>query len=128
MRPVPEPLDDADQPAAPLPPETSVFGDVPRAIWTAYLSAWGLLFGLFILFFTTSGPATIAVLTAAFFGLMTLGLPAVLGALSKSPPHQLARTIATRNGPVSIGAAATQILIIPVCAVLGVAAFVMFAM
>jgi hypothetical protein len=128
MRPVPEPLDDADQPAAPLPPDASVFGDIPRAIWIAYLSAWGVLFGLFILFFTTSGPATIAVLTASFFGLMTLGLPAALGAMSKTSPRQFAGTIATRNGPVSVVAAATQILMIPVSAVIGLTAFIMFAM
>jgi hypothetical protein len=128
MPTVPEPLDDADQSAAPLPPNTSVFGDIPRVIWVAYLSAWGSLFGLFILFFTTSGPATIAVLTASFFGLMTLGLPAALGALSRSPPPQFGRTIVTRNGPVSTGAAATQILMIPVSAVIGLTALIMFAM
>ena len=27
-----------------------LFGDIPRPIWTAFLGAWALLFGLFLLF------------------------------------------------------------------------------
>jgi hypothetical protein len=85
MHLIPELLDDADQlTTEPAAHESSLFGDVPRPIWIAFLSAWGLLFGLFLLFFTADAPSTLAVVTASFFGLMTLGLPGALGAFSKS--------------------------------------------
>jgi hypothetical protein len=48
--------------------------------------------------------------------------------MSKTSPRQFAGTIATRNGPVSVVAAATQILMIPVSAVIGLTAFILFAM
>jgi len=105
-----------------------LFGDIPRPIWTAFLGAWALLFGLFLLFFTTDGPATLAVSTAAFFGLVTLGLPAALGMQSGGARRRATRFIGTRTGPLSVRAAATQILLIPVGAVIGLAAFIALAL
>lgn len=128
MRPVPEPLDEADHSAAPVPPDLGVFGDIPGAIWIAFLSAWALLFGLFILFFARDGQATLSVLTAAFFALMTLGLPAALGLQSKGEPRRNWTKIDTRTGPLSVGAAATQILLIPVGALIGLTAFILLTM
>ena len=110
------------------PPVTGPFGDIPRSIWTAFLASWALLFALFAAFFTTDGRATLAVLTAAFFALMTLGLPAALGTQAKSPPCPRRAMIDTRSGPLPFGAAATQILLIPVGAVIGLTAFIMVAM
>jgi hypothetical protein len=128
MRPVPEPLDQADHSAAPVPPDSGVFGDIPGAIWIAFLSAWALLFGLFILFFAGDGQATLAVLTASFFALMTLGLPAALGLQSKGAPHRNWTIVETRTGPLPVSAAATQILLIPVGALIGLTAFILLAM
>ena len=68
---VSEPLDDADERAAPPLQDTGVFGDIPRPIWIAFLAAWALLFGLFIIFFTADGEAALMVVTASFFALMT---------------------------------------------------------
>ena len=122
-------LHDADQRAAPpAPPDMAPFADVPRAIWIAFLSAWALLFGLFVLFFTADGQAALMVVTASFFALMTLGLPAALCAQSTSTARDHRRIIDTRTGPLAIGAAATQILLIPVAAVVGLAAFILLAM
>jgi hypothetical protein len=129
MHLIPELLDDADQlTTEPAAHETSLFGDIPRPIWIAFLSAWGLLFGLFLLFFTTDAPSTLAVVTASFFGLMTLGLPAALGGFSKSSSRPWRRTVTTRNGPLPTGAAAAQILLIPFGAVIGLALFVLLAL
>ena len=129
MHLTPELLHDDDQlTVEPVLPDTSPFGDIPRPIWTAFLSAWALLFGLFLLFFTTDGPATLAVVTSSFFGLMLLGLPAALGAQAKSTRRAPSQFIVTRNGPLPIGAAATQILLIPVGAVIGLAAFIVLAL
>lgn len=129
MHLIPELLDDADQlRTEPAAHDTNLFGDIPRPIWIAFLSAWGLLFGLFLLFFTTDAPSTLAVVTASFFGLMTLGLPAALGSLSKSSLRPWPRTIVTRNGPLPTGAAATQILLIPFGAVIGLVLFVLLAL
>lgn len=129
MHLIPELLDDADQlRTEPAAHDTNLFGDIPRPIWIAFLSAWGLLFGLFLLFFTTDAPSTLAVVTASFFGLMTLGLPAALGIFSKSSLRPWPRTIVTRNGPLPTGAAATQILLIPFGAVIGLVLFVLLAL
>lgn len=129
MHLIPELLDDADQlTTEPAAHETSLFGDIPRPIWIAFLSAWALLFGLFLLFFTADGQATLAVVTACFFGLMTLGLPAALGGFAESKSRRWPRTVMTRNGSLPIGAAAAQILLIPVCAVVGLALIVSLAL
>ena len=129
MRHIPELLDDTDQLASPpAEPERDLFGDIPGPIWTAFLSAWALLFGLFVLFFATDGPAMLAILTSCFFALMILGLPAALGAQSKSPARPWPRTITTASGSLPVGAAATQILLIPVGAVFGLIAFIILAL
>ena len=129
MHPAPELLHDEDQlTAQPALPDRSVFGDIPTAIWTAFLSAWALLFGLFLVFFATDGPAAIVVVTSCLFALMLLGLPAALGAQVKSTPRARSRIIVIRNGPVPVVAAATQILLIPVASVIGVIAFVILAL
>lgn len=109
-------------------PDTSLFGDIPGAIWSAFLIAWALLFGLFIVAFAGDGPATIAIVTSCFFALMILGLPAALGMRSRQPSHGWPRTIVTRNGRIPTGAAATQILLIPVAAVIGIIGFIILAM
>jgi hypothetical protein len=129
MRHIPELLDDADQLAAePAMHDTSLFTDIPRRIWTAFLAAWATLFALFILAFSKDGPATLSVLTAAFFALMILGRPAALAAQSSGTSQEWPRVIMTRSGPLPVRAAATQILLIPVCAVFGLVLFVLLAM
>jgi hypothetical protein len=87
-----------------------------------------LLFALFLAFFTRDGPATLAVLTSSFFALMLLGLPAALGAQAKPAKRPRSRIIITRNGPLPVSAAATQMLLIPVASVIGVTAFILFGM
>ena len=129
MHLAPELLQDENQlTAEPILPDASPFGDIPRPIWIAFLSAWALLFTLFLIFFSTDGPATLDVVTSSFFGLMLLGLPAALGALAKPTRGQRTGFIVTRNGPLPIGAAAAQILLIPVGAVIGLSAFIVLAM
>lgn len=129
MRHIPELLDDADQLAAePAVHDTSLFTDIPRSIWTAFLSAWAMLFALFIIFFSKDGQATISVVTASFFALMILGLPAALAAQSSGTSQRWPRVIMTRSGPLPVRAAATQILLIPVCAVFGVILFILVGM
>lgn len=128
MRHAPELLDQAELTEEPVIPDAGVFGDIPRFVWTAFLSAWALLFGLFLVFFTKDGPATFAILTSSFFALMLLGLPAALGAQRGSSRRRWSRVIVTRNGPLRIRAAATQILLIPVCAVIGVVLLVILGM
>ena len=124
----PERIDDADQrPVADLP-NMAPFADIPRFVWIAFLSAWALLFGLFIAFFARDGRAALAVVTAAFFALMTLGLPAALCAQSKNSSRECGRIIDTRTGPVPVSAAAMQILLIPVGAVFGLTAFILLAL
>lgn len=126
---LPELIDDADQLTEPPQTQNSdVFGDIPGWIWTAFLSTWALLFALFVVFFTTDGPATLAVLTSSFFALMLLGLPAALGAQAHSTTHARSAVVVTHNGPIPIGAAATQILLIPVAGVIGLVGFIVLAL
>ena len=128
MHPTSGQLDDDQLTAEPKLPETGLFGDIPRSIWTLFLSVWALLFGLFAIFFTTNGPATLAVLTACFFAAVILGLPAALGAQSKSAPRSWPRVIGTRTGPLPTRAAAVQILLIPAGAVIGLTAFILLVL
>src|SRR5690349_1828935 len=129
MRHIPELLNDADQLAAePAMHDPSLFTDIPRSIWTAFLSAWAMLFALFILFFGKDGQAALSVVTAAFFALMILGLPAALAAQAPVKSQKWPRVIMTRSGPLPVRAAATQILLIPVCAVFGLIMFILLAM
>ena len=129
MRHIPELLDDTDQlTSPPAEHEKDVFGDIPGPIWIAFLSAWATLFGLFVLFFANDGPAALAVVTSCFFALMILGLPAALGAQTRSGPHPWPRIINTGSGPLPVGAAATQILLIPVAAVFGLSASAIWAL
>ncbi|HKX91986.1 MAG TPA: hypothetical protein VJM15_06125 [Sphingomicrobium sp.] len=129
MRPMRELADDHDQrAAAPLLPEMAPFADIPRGIWIAYLSAWALLFGIFLLVFATDTQSTVAVITACFFALMTLGLPTMLSIQPKSERRPWPAVIATRTGPLTVREAATQIILIPLGAVLGLFAFIVLAM
>lgn len=128
MRHTPELLDQDELRAEPAMSDEGLFGDIPRSIWTAFLSAWALLFGLFLIFFTKDGPATLAVVTASFFALMLLGLPAALGAQASSSRRGRSQFVITHNGPLPIRAAATQILLIPVAAVFGVTLFIILGM
>ena len=127
MASVRELVDEEKLRAAPLPPEMAPFADIPKAIWIGFLSAWALLFGLFILAFATDGRAALVVFTASFFAMMALGLPAVMCIQSKGTQCR-SQFIATRCGPLTIGQAATQILLIPVCTVIGLTAFIVLAM
>lgn len=129
MRPIPDLLQDEDQIVTePAVADTGLFGDIPSAIWMAFLSTWALLFGLFILFFTRDGPATLAVVTSSFFALMLLGLPAALRMQARPTSHVRSRIVVTHNGPLPVGAAAIQILLIPVASVIGVTAFILLAL
>lgn len=127
-----EPRPDPAPPTRPAPggipePEPGPFQDMPGWIWRAYLSAWAMLFGLFLVFFTTNTSATFMVIIASFFGAMAFGLPLALVA---QKPTGCTRTkiIDTHCGPMSAGAAAAQIVLIPVGAVLGLVAFILLAM
>lgn len=130
MRLDPKLRDDADQLAPAPEPKLSVglYGDIPRPIWVAFLSAWALVFVLFVLFFSTNGQATLMVLTASFFALMTLGLPAALGSVATSEKRPWPRVIVTHSGPLPVMAAAAQILLIPFAAVIGLIGFIAFGM
>lgn len=112
------------QTKAEAPPRVGPFADVPRWIWTIFLTAWATLFGLFLLFFTTTAAAKFDITIVALFALMAFGLPVALGAQATPrigrPPH----IIQTRTGPLPAGAAAVQIAVIPVCAVIGLIAFI----
>src|SRR5690348_11339122 len=128
MRPNPGLANDQEQRAsAPEAADMAPFADIPGPIWTAYLSAWALLFAIFILAFTTDGEATLAIVTASFFALMTLGLPAALPGVPGRPPRSRHPRVQTPPGPLPVAAAAAQILLIPVGAVIGLIAFVMLA-
>jgi hypothetical protein len=129
MRHIPEILvDDEERTSPPQALPTSPFGDIPKFIWTAYLSSWAVLFGLFLIFFAADGPSTISVVTASFFALMLLGLPAVMGLQTRREDGPSKGMIETHTGPVPVAEAATQILLIPVGAVIGLAILIVIAL
>ena len=109
-------------------PQPGPFQDIPRPIWAIFLSAWGLLFLTFLLVFTVNTAATFAVTIAAGFALMAFGLPLVLAAQGRSDGFKCSGIIETRTGPLSPVAAGAQIVAVPLCALIGLAAFITLAL
>lgn len=125
MSPVPEPADDRGHPAAtPATASISPFGDIPRWIWVVFLSAWAVLFSLFVLFLATNAQASFVITIAVLFAFMAFGLPATLAAQSHCERYDCKGIVQTRTGPLPVAAAATQILTIPICAVIGLVVFI----
>lgn len=119
MRPISEiQVDDELKLVAP-PLRAAPFSDIPGWIWTGFLGGWALLFGLFVVFFANDGRSTMMVITACFFALMILGLPAALGMQTEATKSPSDGMIHTQSGSLPVGAAATQILLIPVASVFG---------
>jgi hypothetical protein len=112
---------------AEAPPRVGPFADVPRWIWTIFLAAWATLFGLFLLFFATTTASKFDISIVALFVMMAFGLPAALGAQATQGNRPAADIIHTRTGPLPARAAAVQIAVIPVCAVIGLIAFITLA-
>ena len=128
MLAIPETLAAEDRQAAPeIVAEPGPFQDIPRPIWTIFLSAWGLLFGMFVLFFTVSPASSFVVTIAALFALMAFGLPMAMAAQARCDDYKCPNIIQTHTGPLSVAAAGTQIVLVPVCAVFGLAAFIALA-
>jgi hypothetical protein len=129
MHSVHKPPADRQQPTGAAPAANiAPFGDIPRWIWVFFLSAWALLFGLFVLFLATDAEAAFAVTIAVFFACMAFGLPAALAAQSPCEKYDCRGIVHTRTGPLPVTAAATQILTIPICAVIGLMVFITLAL
>lgn len=124
-----QPHADEEQAAAsPPPPDVGLFRDIPRWIWTIFLSAWAMFFGLMILFFATTPAAAFVVTISALFGLMAFGLPMALAAQSQCGKHDCTGMIDTHTGPLSAAAVGTQVALIPVAVVIGLVGFIVLAM
>ena len=108
--------------------EIGLFQDIPSWIWTIFLGAWAMFFGLMVLFFATSSEAAFVVTIVVLFGLMAFGLPLALGAQSKCGTHDCKGVVHTLTGPLSARAAGAQIALIPVAVVIGLAGFILLAM
>jgi hypothetical protein len=118
---------DSDHRTGPIATNPGPFQDIPKGIWISFLSAWALLFTLFFLFFTTTSAAAFVVTIAMLFGLMAFGLPAVMAAQGRCEGHECGGIVHTRTGPLSVAAAGTQIVLIPVAAVIGLIVFIALA-
>jgi hypothetical protein len=129
MLAIPEALAGEDRQAArSTAAEPGPFQDIPRPIWTIFLSAWGLLFGMFVLFFTANPAASFVVTISALFALMAFGLPMAMAAQARCDGYKCPNIIQTYTGPLSAAAAGTQIVLVPVCAAFGLIAFVALAL
>ena len=116
------------EPAEPASaPEPGPFQDIPKQIWMVFLSAWGVIFGMFVIFFTVNAAASFLVSIAALFAIMAFGLPAALAAQGRCEGHRCSNVIQTHTGPLSVKAAGTQIVAVPICAIVGLTAFIAFA-
>lgn len=128
MLAIPETLAAEDRQAAPaIVAEPGPFQDIPRPIWMIFLSAWGLLFTMFVLFFTVNPASSFVVTIAALFALMAFGLPMAMAAQARCEDYKCPNIIQTHTGPLSVAAAGTQIVLVPVCAVIGLVAFIALA-
>jgi hypothetical protein len=108
-------------------PNPGLFHDIPSWIWGVFLAAWAMLFCLFIIFFAADAGSAFVVTIAALFGLMAFGLPMTLAAQSNRNAPSRSETINTHTGPLSVRAAAAQIVLIPIGAVIGLIAFISLA-
>lgn len=104
------------------------FQDIPRSIWAIFLSAWGLLFLIFALVFTVNPAATFVVTIAVSFAVMAFGLPTVMARQARCDGYRRGKLIQTRTGPLTVAAAGTQIAAVPVCALIGLVAFIALAL
>ena len=107
--------------------EPGLFQDIPKPIWIVFLSAWAVLFSMFVVFFTVNAAASFLITIAALFTIMAFGLPAALAALGKCEGHRCGKVVHTHTGPLSIRAAGAQIAAVPICAVIGLTAFIALA-
>jgi hypothetical protein len=110
-----------------LPAAMAPFRDVPRGVWTLYLSAWATLFGLFALFFAVDLASAFVVTISCLFAVMAFGLPIVLSALPQEDRFARGAVVETYTGPLSVTAAGAQIVLIPGAAVFGLIAFILLA-
>ena len=117
-----------DRNTARLPAHPGPFQDIPQRVWIMFLSAWACLFTLFVLFFAVTPAAAFFVTIAALFALMAFGLPCAMAAQGRCEGGECKGIVHTRTGPLSVAAAATQIVLIPVAAVIGLTAFIALAM
>jgi hypothetical protein len=115
---------------APVRPtvEPGPFQDIPRSIWRIFLSAWGTLFAMFILFFAVNAAAAFVVTIASLFAIMAFGLPSLMAALGRCEDHKCGDVIHTYTGPLTVAEAGVQIALIPIAAVIGLAAFIGLAL
>ena len=110
------------------PKEIGLFQDIPTWIWRIFFSAWATIFGLFLTIFTTNAEATFVVIISALTGGMAFGLPLPLAAQSRKDNVKSVSIVHTHTGPLSPPAAAAQIVLIPIGGVIGLTAFILFAM
>jgi hypothetical protein len=116
-----------EQAGAATASEPGPFQDIPKPIWIVFLSAWALLFSMFVVFFTVNAAASFVITIVALFTIMAFGLPAALAAQGRCEGHRCGKIVQTHTGPLSIGAASAQIAAVPVCAVIGLTAFIILA-
>jgi uncharacterized membrane protein HdeD (DUF308 family) len=107
--------------------EPGPFQDIPKQVWIVFLSAWTVLFGMFVIFFTVNASASFVVTIAALFAVMAFGLPAALAAQGRREGHRCGKIVQTHTGPLSITAAGAQIAAVPICAIIGLTAFIAIA-
>lgn len=116
-----------DKEQAAVAAEPGPFQDIPKPIWVVFLSAWGLLFAMFVIFFTVNAAASFVVTIAALFAMMAFGLPLALAAQGRCEGHRCGNLVHTHTGPLSTGAAGVQIAAVPICAIIGLTAFILLA-
>ena len=108
--------------------EVGLFQDIPAWIWRIFFSAWATIFTLFLMVFTTNEAATFVVTISALTGVMAFGLALALAAQTRKHKVKCGAMIHTHSGPLSVKAAAAQIVLIPIGGVVGLTAFILFAM
>lgn len=116
------------QAVRPASTEPGPFQDIPPSIWKVFLAAWGMIFFTFALVFTVNLAASFVVTVAVGFAFMAFGLPIVMASQARCDGFACSRTIQTRTGPLSTFAAGAQIVAVPVCALIGLMAFIILAL
>ena len=101
--------------------DVHLFDDIPTGIRIGFAVAWIALFCLFWVFFAWGKEAVFAVTISTLFACIYFGLPVIMSRQTRPRARFEPDVIQTCTGPVSTGAAATQMLLIPVALAIAIA-------
>lgn len=110
-------------------PEPTDFADVPRGVWRMFGLAWLVFVGVMWIAFGGFAQGAYVVAVATFLTAVYFLLPSAMIRLGRwrARARNAAHGVETHTGRLSVGAAAVQILLLPVALTLAMAIITLWA-